>query len=297
MIAGSGVVNDGAEADTEAVGLCTVDEVGGGGSVGGGVVEVVAAFLELRAEAEGADAKDGIDTGFHTQDAGFKKGAAGRGGVEFIHEGADAAHDHFANAGVGMEGVVEDVPLVGVGIFMCGISPERVLGEGGGGLAHAPGEVLVPGEKIPFAGAFGIAVDVEILPGVIGVLHDDGGGHVVDDLRDVHVVEEENVAPVLIRGGVVEGAGVFDVGGGEGLLEPGDEGCEVTHAFIGARLFFYSGGGVIEDGAEVVALDEFVEGSVFGEVVSFDKILIDLLDEEGEAVEGFVEAELDGEGI
>ena len=88
------------------------------------------------------------------------------------------------STGIVEDGVVESIPLIGIGLYN---GPDRRRtdeSKDGPTVAFNPeGPVLVPRENGPLSGAVGVAIHVKILAHVVGVQVDGAHGQVVDELE------------------------------------------------------------------------------------------------------------------
>ena len=134
---------------------------------------------------------------------------------------------------------------------------------------RAKGQILIPRQHAPFAGAFRVAIEKVVLVARVDVLRDRDGRQEVDHARHVNVVED-----VAIERGARE-------------AKADQEGLQVGVAFRDAGLLFERRHGVVGG-----TRPAFIEGTVFVQPDASEEILVRLLGVNGDAVERAVLAKV-----
>ena len=126
-----------------------------------------------------------VDARFIVQFAGGRAGRLEKG----IHDRAQTAQVHLSNGRRVIESADDVVPgqaeRVALGVV---VGPDLVV-ENGADKAASKGQVLVPRQERPLAGALCIAVQKVVLAVTVHVVEDGGHCQVVDGSRDVQVIE------------------------------------------------------------------------------------------------------------
>ncbi len=104
-----------------------------------------------------------------------------------IHQSLEPAVEHLRQTRVFHHGVKEAINL---GIPVDAHVVKNRIVDVTARTEAAPGEVQIPGQHHPAAGALSIPIKVIIFPALIGMIHDVGGRQIINQLRNVEVVAE-----------------------------------------------------------------------------------------------------------
>ena len=190
---------------------------------------------------------------------------------DLVHQSAHAAEEHAADLGHGVDEIVEAISegmrIEGMGVDELVIEVILALRP-----VVAPGKVNIPDDRLPFAGAIGVAVEIIILVGVVHVTVDLAGDEIVDHGGEVDLVVGHDLA-----------GGQWNRG-----IDGVNERLQITVVFVLAR-FLLGQVGV----AQIVV--ELVKGAVGIEAIPFQHAIVAILHHIHDAVKGAVALDPDRE--